>query len=74
MRMVSKDVYRCSCTRKKGDTGPFIFDMGLVFGKIGQSCSQREDIDPSRIGITVVERGRGRRLKSDVYTINCSTV
>ncbi|KAJ4842970.1 hypothetical protein Tsubulata_017440 [Turnera subulata] len=37
---------------KKGDTMPFIFDTAWDLIKLADYLSQREDIDPTRIGIT----------------------
>ncbi|KAF5944121.1 hypothetical protein HYC85_018198 [Camellia sinensis] len=37
---------------KQGDTMPFIFDMVWDLIKLADYLTQREDIDPSKIGIT----------------------
>ncbi|XP_052210802.1 uncharacterized protein LOC127813721 [Diospyros lotus] len=53
-RASSKTTYRDALVSawKKGDTMPFIFDTVWDLIKLADHLKQREDIDPSRIGIT----------------------
>ncbi|GAV90264.1 Abhydrolase_6 domain-containing protein [Cephalotus follicularis] len=53
-RATSKTTYRDALVSswKSGDTMPFIFDTVWDLIKLGDYLTQREDIDPTRIGIT----------------------
>ncbi|GMY17609.1 putative esterase yitv [Fagus crenata] len=53
-RASSKTTYRDALISswKKGDTMPFIFDTAWDLIKLADYLTQREDIDPARIGIT----------------------
>ncbi|XP_010520645.1 PREDICTED: uncharacterized protein LOC104799704 [Tarenaya hassleriana] len=47
---------------KKGDTMPFIFDTVWDLIKLADYLTQREDIDPKRIGITGISLGECRNV------------
>ncbi|GFS40297.1 alpha/beta-Hydrolases superfamily protein [Actinidia rufa] len=53
-RASSKTTYRDALVSswKKGDTMPFLFDTAWDLIKLADHLTQREDIDPMRIGIT----------------------